>query len=193
MSNTGAIEAHEFMHDAEGLLPSFCALKLTDGKPCNQQRDAAIHRLPSDTEGEQRDDYGAPNQHCEFCRKEGICAYHRDIDAIERKRKERYEPPTDTQDAPPEPPEWIWIDPVAPGRMYWIKFYEPLTEHLISYTRSSTVESLAEALRKLIVTFDIGRDIYWAKMNLPRPSDDDTEPIASARTALARWEGKKSQ
>lgn len=38
---------------------------------------------------EDRDDYGAPNQHCEECRKHGICAYHRDIDAVERRSKEK--------------------------------------------------------------------------------------------------------
>lgn len=77
-ATTHPIEAHEFV---QGVLPAQPA--------------------------EQRDDYGAPNQHCDECRKHGICPYHRDIDASERRaREKRYLDelfplvPEATQDAP---------------------------------------------------------------------------------------------
>lgn len=54
-------------------------------------------------------------------------------------------------------------------------------------------DALVAALKRLVVAFDIGRDIYWHKLNLPRPADDDTEPIKDARAALASIESTDSQ
>jgi hypothetical protein len=44
--------------------------------------------------------------------------------------------------------------------------------------------ALVEALRLVVMRYDITRDIYWRQLGLPRPQDDDDDTIRTARKAL---------
>lgn len=123
-------QAHEFEpHEPCSGNGNHCTYKDDEGFSCLQPRSAAIHRLPSDTEGEDSDTASLAND---------------DNPIVGGECCTEDEPETTAQDAPPDV---IWIDPVAPSRMYWVELYKPLAEHLISYTRTSTTEGLHKALR----------------------------------------------
>jgi len=48
------------------------------------------------------------------------------------------------------------------------------------------IEALIVCLRATVLKYDIARDIYWRRMNLPRPQDDDPKHIAFMRAELAK-------
>jgi hypothetical protein len=50
--------------------------------------------------------------------------------------------------------------------------------------RHASTEALYEAASLAVRQYDIGRDIFWRSLHLPRPQDDDNEVSTALRAAI---------